>query len=286
MYSYLVPVLGAMALGAGTILEKIVLKEKKVNIKLYQTAIFLALVIAMLPFIWFFWRTDAAAFTITNLLILLGVMILSIVANLFVFYSLKWEKINHIEPARMLEPLFTILLALVFSYFFGTALYERNFKIIIAAIIAGVALVLSHIRKDHLHFNKYFIAAIFGSLFFASELVLSRLILDFYSPIAFYFMRCLGVFLISFAIFRPHFSKLSNKLKFHIFITGAIFVVFRVIIYYGYTTLGVISTTLIVMLGPVFIYLFAWKFLKERLRWRNIAAAIVILAAVLYGMFG
>jgi drug/metabolite transporter (DMT)-like permease len=283
---YYLPILGAMALGAGTIMERLVLKKKHVNIKLYQTAIFLALVVAMLPFIWFFWRTDAAAFTFTNMLILLGVMALSIIANLFVFYSLKWEKINHIEPARMLEPLFTILLALVFSYFFGTALYDRNFKIIIAAVIAGVALVLSHIKKDHLNFNKYFIAAIFGSFFFASELVVSRLILDFYSPIAFYFLRCLGVFLISYAIFRPHFSELDNKLKWRIFITGAIFVIFRVIIYYGYTTLGIISTTLIVMLGPVFIYLFAWKFLNEKLKWRNIAAAAIILAAVLYGMFG
>ena len=283
---YYLPVVGAIMLASGTILEKLVLKEKKVNIKLYQTAIFFALVVAMLPFVWFFWRADPAAFTLTNILIFAVIVVLSIIANLFVFYSLKWAKVSRIEPARMLEPLFTILLALIFSYFFGTTLYERNFKIIIAAVIAGIALVLSHIRKDHLKFSKYFIAATLGSFFFASELVVSRLLLDFYSPLSFYFIRCSAIFLISYAMFRPHFSKLDAKSKIHILITGAVFVAFRLIVYYGYTTLGVISTTLIIMLGPIFIYIFAWKFLKEKLRWRNLVAAAIILGAVLYGILG
>jgi len=36
------------------------------------------------------------------------------------------------------------------------------------------------------------------------------------------------------------------------------------------------------MLGPVFIYLFAWKFLKEKLNWKNLVAAIIILFSILY----
>ncbi len=184
----IIPILGALALGAGTIFEKIILKKKKIGIKLYQTASFLAIALAIIPFLFFFWKLDAGAFKLKNILIFVGIIASSIIANLFVFYSLKWEKVTNLEPARILEPLFTILLAVVFS-FFTQGLYEQNLKIIIPAIIASMALIFPHIKKSRLEINKYFICAIFGSFFFALELVLSRLILDFYSPITFYFFR-------------------------------------------------------------------------------------------------
>lgn len=280
------PIIGALALAIGTIREKIVLRKRKVNIKLYQTAGFLAIVLVMLPFIYFFWKMTPEAFELKNILIFSLVIIFSIAANLFAFYSLKWEKVTKIEPARILEPLFIIILAICFSYIFGEQLYERNLKIIIPAIIAGVAIVFPYIKRNHLIFNKYFIAAILGSFFFALELVISRLILNFYSPMSFYFVRCSAIFLISLVVFRPKFSKLNKKVKLEILLVGIIWVIYRVIVYYGYLNLGVIFTTLMIMLGPIFIYIFAWKFLKEKLNWKNVVAALVIIGCVLYGILG
>ena len=77
-------------------------------------------------------------------------------------------------------------------------------------------------------------------------------------------------------------TKLSSRVKWEIFVIGALWVVFRVIVYYGYLALGVVFTTLLIMLGPVFVYLFARVFLKEKLELRNIIAAIIIVACVLY----
>ncbi len=280
------PIIGALALATGTIIEKTILIKRKVNIKLYQTAGFLAIVLAMLPFIYFFWKMTPEAFELKNLLIFSLVIVFSIAANLFAFYSLKWEKVTNLTPARILEPLFIILLAIGFSYIFGEQLYERNLKIIVPAIIAGVAIALPHIKRNHLILNKYFIAAIIGSFFFALELVISRLILDFYSPISFYFLRCSAIFLISFALFRPKFSNLNTKVRFEILLIGIIWFVYRVVVYYGYLNLGVIFTTLMIMLGPIFVYLFAWKFLEEKLNWKNIISALVIVGCVLYGILG
>jgi len=281
---YAVPFLGSIGLGAGTILEKIILKHKQVSPKIYQPAGFLAIVIVMIPLLFFFWKLEAAALSLSNLLIFFAVVIFSILANVFVFYSMKWEKLTNLEPAKLLEPLFVILLAIVFSFIFGEALFERNFKVIIPAIIAGLALLFSHLKRHHLSFNKYFVAAIIGSFFFALELVISRLILDLYSPISFYFLRSFFVFLVSFVIFKPNFSKLNYKIKWQIFIAGAIWVVYRVMIYYGYINLGIIFTTLIVMLGPIFIYLFVWKFLHEKPSWKNALASVIIIASVLYAL--
>ncbi len=282
---YYLPVLGAVALAGGTILEKIVLIKRKINIKLYQTSAFLAIVISMLPLIYFFWKINAEAWQLKNIIIFLLVILFSMIANLLIFYSLKWEKVTNLEPARILEPLFVILLAIVFS-FFAEGLYERNARIVIPALIAGSVLVLSHIEKHHFEFNKYFIATILGSFFFALELVISRLILDFYSPITFYFLRSSSIFLLSLIIFKPKFGKLSTKVRWTIFATGAIWMAYRVILYYGYLNVGVVSTTLLLMLGPIFIYIFAFFFLKEKIRWKNFAAAVVIVGAIIYAITG
>ncbi|MBU2104696.1 MAG: DMT family transporter [Nanoarchaeota archaeon] len=279
---YYIPILGALALGAGTILQKTILRKRKIGIKFYQSAEFLAIALTMLPFIYFFWKLESQALQPINLLIFSLVIIFSMAANLFTYYSMKWEKVSNLEPAKMLEPLFTIILAIIFSFIFGEILFARNDKIIIPALIAGVALIFSHLKKHHLEFNKYFIAAIAGSFFFALELVISRLILNFYSPITFYFLRCSTIFLISFIAFRPKLNEINNKVKFKILILGAIWFIYRVVIYYGYLNLGVIFTTLMLMLGPIFIYIFAWKFLKEKLDWRNIVAAIIIIGCILY----
>ena len=280
---YYFPVLGAMALALGTILERIVLKIRKINVKEYQTASFFAIVLALVPLVYFFWRLDSPALETENVLIFALVIFFSIIANLFVFYSLKWEKVNILEPARVLEPLFIILLAIIFS-FFAENLYERNIKVIAPALIASFALVFSHIKRHHLSFNKYFIAAILGSFFFALELVISRLILDFYSPITFYFLRSSSIFLLSFFIFRPNFKGIKTKTAGLIFITGVIWVIYRLIVYYGYLQLGVISTTLLLMLGPIFIYALAHFILKEKMSWKNFVVAIIIVSSIIYAL--
>jgi len=281
---YYIPFLGAIALATGTIIQKTVLRKKKINIKLYQNAGFLAITLVMIPLIFLFWQVNSQALELKNILIFVLVIVFSIIANLFVDYSMKWEKVSNLEPAKILEPLFIIFLAIIFSFLISEELYEANLNVIIPALLSGAALILSHIKKHHLKFNKYFLAAIAGSFFFALELIISRLILNFYSPISFYFIRCASVFVLTLIIFKPDYKKINTKLRWKIFGLGIIWVIYRIAIYYGYLHLGVIFTTLMLMLGPLFIYLFAWKFLKEKLDWRNIIAAIVIVGSILYAI--
>jgi drug/metabolite transporter (DMT)-like permease len=278
------PILGAIALASGTILEKHILKRRDIDIKKYQTLEFLAITLIMLPLLYFFWKVDLQALELKNILIFVGVIISSMLANMFAFYSIKKEKISNLEPAKMLEPLFTIILAIIFSFFFQ-GVYESNIKAIIPALIAALTIILTHIKKEHLNFNKYFLAAIIGSFFFALEIIITNLILNLYSPVTFYFLRCLGVFIASLIFFHPKISNIDKKLKIDLIIISLVWVVYRVITYYGYLKIGIISTTLILMLGTVFIYLFAKIFLKEKINKRNIIASVIILACVLYVSF-
>ena len=276
------PILGSLFLATGTIMQKSLLKKKRIGIHFFHILELIAVLLAMTPFIYFFWDINPQAFEIKNLFILSIVVLFSLLASLFTFYSMKWEKVSNIEPAKILEPLFVIILAIFFSYLVNSNLFDRNLKVVIPAIIAGIALMFSHIKKHHLNFNKYFIAAILGSFFFALELVISRLILDLYSPISFYFIRTTLLLLLSLAVLKPKKTKLNHKTKLKFLTLGFIWVSYRLIIYYGYLKLGVIFTTLMIMLAPLFIYLFAWKFLKEKISWKNIVASIIIIICIAY----
>lgn len=280
----ILPFFGALTLAGGTIWEKFLLKTRKVNVSTFHIIGFFSIVLVLLPLMFFFWRVDSDAFLGPNLAALILVIVFSTLANLFAYYSMKNEKVSNLEPARAMEPLFVILLSIVFSFFFGTALYQRNLQLIIPAIIAGLALIVSHVRRHHLNFNKAFLCAIAGSFFFGMELIISRLILNFYNPLTFYFFRCAGVFILSLIFLKPKIKEVSKDRKFlvQMLAIGAIWVAYRFIIYYGYVNLGVVSTTLTIMLGPVLIYFFAWELLKEKLEWRNVIAGLIVLACVVY----
>ncbi len=278
---YYIPIIGSLALAWGTIFEKIILRKKKIGIQTFHLFSFIALFIIMLPLIFFFWEVKPGALQITNLALMFLVVVFSIAANLLVYYSLKWDKVTNLEPAKMVEPLFVVLLALLFSFVYEEH-FDRNFNIIIPALIAGGALVFSHIKKHHLEFNKYFLAAVAGSFLFAVELVLSKFLLDFYSPLSLYFVRVFFIIFFSFFILKPKFKTLNKRIKLQIFGIAIIWVVYRIVVYYGYIQLGVTFTTLMMMLSPLFIYAFAWKYLKEKLDWKNITAAVIILGCIFY----
>lgn len=278
---YYIPLIGSVLEGAGTIIDKTIVIKHKINYKNYMVYGFLALVLVMLPLIFFFWEIKPEAYSILNLLIFMSVVLFSILANILVFFSLKRENVTELEPIRLMQPLFTVLLAFIFSFFFVAYSAERNYSILILALIASAALIASHVRKHHLILNKYIIAALLGSLFFAVELVISKAILSYYSSLTFYFLRCLLIFLITAIIFHPSISSIKNKTKILMLISGVIWVIYRLILYYGYLTLGIVFTTILFILSPIFIFIFARIFLKEKILLRQIIASIIIIACVI-----
>jgi drug/metabolite transporter (DMT)-like permease len=275
---FYIPIIGAFLEATGMTIEKLLLKKRSLNYKNYTVYGFLAIVIAMIPFIFFFWKIEPEAYLFKNIIILLFVIISALLANLLTYFALKRENLSIIEPIRLMQPILTILLAvLIFSS-------ERtNPWTVILAIVASLTLVLSHIKKNHFTFDKYMVAAFLGSLFFAIELVASKAILPYYNPFTLYFIRCLVIFLITLSIFRPK-NKINIKTRLVILLTAIIWIFYRIILYWGYEKIGVVLTTMLLVLTPVFVYIFARIFLKEKLTLRNIISAIIIIACVIGAM--
>jgi drug/metabolite transporter (DMT)-like permease len=278
--SPIISLAGALIEGSGMIIEKKIIRRHNMNSSTYVVYSFLALIIVMLPFLPFFWTIKTQAYSAVNVLILAAVIISSVFANLLTYYSLKREKVCEMEPIKLMEPLFTILLAFLLSFFFSAYSQERRYSILILALIASISLIVSHVKRHHLSIDKYILAGILGSFFFAIELVISKLILSYYSSLTFYFLRCLSVFLITLFIFRPK-VKVKNKVKLMILVAAALWVIYRTLLYYGYEVYGIIFTTTLFILGPVFIFLFARIFLKEKITWRNMISAIIIVVCII-----
>jgi len=288
MKIYAIPFFGAFLEAAGTVLEKKILRGK-INFKSYNVFSFLSIIILLIPCLFilghffpllFSLKIQAGALELKNVLIMSAIISLSILANLFVFYAMKWEKITEIEPLRLFQPLFVV----IFAFILYSSERQTATPLIIAAVIASLALILSHIRRHHLRISKYSIAAFFGSIFFAAELAISKEILNFYSPMSFYLVRCFFIFIITFLIFRPKFSSIPNKKWPYVFLVAFIWILYRILLYFSYETKGIIITTLLFILAPVFIYILSYFYLKEKPNWRNIIAAIIIVICVAYAM--
>ena len=268
------PIIGAFLEAAGMILEKRVLKSRKLDYRNYTVFGFLGILLVMAPFLYWIWRIDSSFWNVWPMLTFSFVVITALAANLLIFYSLKRENIGEFEPLWLMQPLFTILLAVI--------LYksERQWSIVLLALIASLSLLLMHVKKHHLYFDKYMWAGLFGNFLFAVELTFSKNILPYFSSFTFYFTRCFLILIICWAIYRPSFKVVDRKISFYVLLIGVMWVLFRLILYFGYGAFGIVYTTIIFILSPVLMLLFAAIFLKEKLTKRQIITNVIILICV------
>lgn len=279
--SLVIPItfLGAFLEAVLSIVDKKIINSK-INFRNYVVYIFLSIVLVALPLVFFFWNVEPEALELKNLVIFMAIVIISIFANFFVFFSVTKEDLSEIQPIRLTTPLFIILLTFIFGFFFSVYENERNYSIVILSLIASITLVASHVKRHHLHFNKYAISAVIGSFLFAFELVLSKPLINYYNPITFYFLRSLWILIITWAVFHRRLTGVKEKTKFLILSLGIIAVFMRIILYYGYQTLGIVFTTTIFVSSTVLIYIFAWSYLKEKITLKQIVSSVIILICV------
>lgn len=276
-----IAVIGAFLDATGSIIDKRIINKTKINFKNYIVYVFLSIILVSIPLLFFFWEVDKAALEPINIIIFISIVIISIFAGFFMFSALKKEDLSEVLPIKMTLPLFSIILAFVFSFFFDVYSNERNYSILFLSLIASMALILAHVKKNKIVFNKYSIYALIGSFLFAVELVISKPILQYYHPITFYFIRSLWIFIIVWVLYHPKLSSLENNTRWMILLVAISAVLARFILYYGFENLGIIFTTTIFILAPVLTYFFAWIFLKEKITFKEIISSIVIVVCVI-----
>ena len=278
---FYIPIIGSFFEAALAVIEKKVLRKHNINAINFTMYSFLSIIIVMLIPLYFFWKVTPEATQLTNLLIFISIVVTSVFANITFAYSLKRENLSEMEPIRLMQPLFILLIAFSLSFFFSAYYNERNYPILILSLIASLTLILSHVTKRHLKMDKYILAGIIGNFLFALEVVISKSILPYYSSFTFYFLRSLFIFIICIVIWHPKIKPLKKGTRNLFFIMGIIAVIYRLIIYYGYQNIGIIMTTILFLLSTILIYISAAVFLKEKIKKQQIISSIVIITCII-----
>lgn len=259
---------------AGNILlDKYNFLRNKVSPQQYNVGTFLFLTLFSAVSLVWFWGDN-------NLVVagwwwLTAVIIVATAWNIGYARALSRENLEEFESFILFTPLLTTILAWVF-------LGEQNEKVFIASIIASIAFIFAHLKKNHLvlHKQQKYLAGVV--LLMSLEYILNKQALLYFSPALLYTLRTLVVFLVFTTIYRRSVKTIPHKSWILFAFSGAMGALYKIAQFAGFNNYGVIYTTLVLMLAPFVILLFDKVWLKEKLHWRQIASIVVIIGAIIY----
>ena len=256
------------------ILDKTIMSREKVKFISFMSLCMFFVFLLTSSLFPVFGKVDIKAFEAPYLLAFGAVIVVASLYNYLYYYSLSHENVTEVEPLAMVHGLIAVILA--------TIIYpnERNTFVFVLALIASSALIFSRIEKRHIKFDKHALAMLgFAALFAVESLFLKELLLV-YSPVALYSFRTGVLALLFFVFLKPKIKGLEIKKVGSILLDAFSVSAQYVTLYFAYSKIGLVRTSLIVMLGPVLIFIFSFIFLKEKMVPKKLVADAIILACV------
>lgn len=199
--------------------------------------------------------------------------------NSFYYRGIQDSEIHEFELIMMLSPLVTIILSEIFLP------TERNLELFIAGAVASLALITSRFRRRHLQITRNSGIIVTAMILMSAESIIIKLLLDVFSPAALYFIRTAIMLVVFLTLWRPKLLSMPAKCFAFTIISAVFGVVQMVLKFYGFVHLGVVETTIILVLGPFLVYFFSAFYFKENLKFRDIVAAIIVITTVIYITF-
>ncbi len=271
-------ILAAISGSGGDISNKYLLARLKLPVKDYLPFIFSILTILSLFLIPVNYHLDHQAFSFKYIILFLIMVACAALWNILLAKSLQTEPLHEYETIILMVPLATVLLAAVFLP------VERNFHIFIAGIASSLALFLSRIKKHHFQVSKSAKRTLLAVVLIAIESVALRQLLNFYSPPLLYFIRVLILAIVFFTIYKPDMKLLLIKPIVRSLVISAMFGTGVMILkYYAFQQIGVVLTTMILLLTPIITYLASYFYFNEHRNFkRDIVCAAVVVLCIIY----
>ena len=271
----LFPILAAILQASSFTLDKVILSIRRVDFKTYVGASFpLVFLTTLVIFLIFRPPLSFDLFT-GNLWWLLLISIgITIVTNLVFYRALDEDQLGEIQTLDLLHNIPII----IFSSIIFTN--ERNFFIIIPALIASLAVIWSHWENHHFTIAKHTLPFIAWSLCVAPiGASVSKILLTHWNPISLELIRNGAIALILSPLFIKYAQNISLKIFSLLLTTSILTSIAWILFYFSYQRLGIIYTILVFSLQPLLVYLASVFFLKEPFHWKkSIAFAIVLLS--------
>jgi drug/metabolite transporter (DMT)-like permease len=268
--------IAAISQASGIIIDKIVLTRREVELRVFIPVLFLFLMLSTAIILPFFGWVKPEIAEPKYLIVFAAMLLTAIIWNVFYYRGAQKQKVQEFELIMMFQPLFTIFLAAV--------LIERNVSahVFIASVIAAVALIAAHLRKMHFEFNQYSWGLIGAVVFMSAEIILQKILLNVFSPVALYFIRTLIIFLFFYFYYKPSIEKVSSTNSLLIAGSALLGTAQMVSKLYGYGAYGVIYTSLVMIAAPILVYILSTILLHEKMKFKTIASAVVIIGCIVY----
>lgn len=271
----ILPILASVSRALEIIVDKHILSRQKVDFRNYLIGVFLLVFVVAAMLGIFLGKINHDFFTLPYLLAFVGVVATATGWNAIFHRALQHEKLTDCEPIILATPLAVILIGIIFLP------SERKWSYVILGVIAVLSLIVARFRKSHLRFNLYLLALVGYVLLFSFEALFTKVVLANINGFALYPIRVFFVTIILALLFRPPLKK-TNNLNWLSFAAVAIIAnAYYIFLYLSYAHFGITITTLFTVVQPVLIYLASLFFFKEKFNWRNIAAAVIVLACVI-----
>lgn len=271
----LAAILSAIANASGLVLDKVLLGRQRVSLAIFLVGGFATVFLLTLVLVPHFGQINWQIAGLSNELFLLFLMVIIAIAwNVLYAQAVQHETAHHTELIMMFAPLVTIILAAVF--------FPETFdkRIFVLAIVAAVALIFSKSTKEHFITGKTSYNTFLAVILMSTEAIIIRELLFSYTPVALYAVRTFFIGLFFWLYYRPKADQLKKAPWLTLIGSSVLGLVAMLGKYYAFAQVGIIYTTLIMILGPVIVFLGSWEILHEKLRPRMIIASIVVLICV------
>ncbi len=260
-----------------TTINKHLLSREKMNINSFSAWLFIFLfLVTAITLPWLGWVDTEKIFSQYYVFLFLVMIFLASVWNYFFYNCLEKDSLADFQVIAIIQPLLTITLSMiVFSE-------ERSDKVIIATLIAGAALIISHLKRWKIENFAVTIPLFFAILLSSIESLYHKELLDAFSPAALYFARTGVVAIIFISTGLNQMFKVSKSNLYQTLIIAIFAVATVVLSFYGYQTIGIARTSMIMLLYPIGATILSVYLLKERIKRRKVIALVVITACIVY----
>jgi len=200
--------------------------------------------------------------------------------NFFDYVGLHTKNLSLREPISNLEPILASFLAyLLFPS-------ERNVKYIVAIFTGVIILYLgSADRKLKLTFDKGIIYLLLGTVCSAILASVYKFGLETIAPLYLLLFRIIGVLVLTQLFFRPNLRSLKKPQIGLGVVSGLIYIAGNLTRLYSIQHLGLNITILILLLGPVVVYIASAVVIKEKVQPKQIVASAALLALIVWATY-
>lgn len=274
--TFIFPTLAAILQAGSFTLDKVVLSIRRVSFRSY-TGVSFPLIFLITLIIFLIFRPPLSFGLLRgNLWWLLLISVgMTIITNLIFYRALDDDRLGEIQTLDILRNIPIIIFS---SVIFAD---ERNFTVVLPALVASFAVIWSHWECHHFKVAKHTLPFFIWSLTVAPiGALISKVLLASWNPISLELVRSGAVALLVGPLFVRHSFKISLKAFSLLLATNILTSIAWILFYFSYQHSGIVYTLLIFLLQPLLVYLASIFFLREPLQWKKATAFVIVLLSI------